>query len=143
MVLASYPDGRVEQAVADSIDFMIERVCLGRLCADLPTYTLVPPCRSCWRQCLVRSNLTLEQLEKLDRKQLASRMVLHVSPGYVEPQSLQEQGIKVRHSIQDASLTSAGHIAGRDGSMCNQFQCQRRLVQVLSRGKAGAPQGTL
>lgn len=59
LVLNNYPSAKVEEEVADSIDFMIER------------------------------------LDMLEQKELASRLTLNMATGYVEPQHIAAQDIKV------------------------------------------------
>lgn len=66
MLLSNFPSGNLETDVADSVDFMVER------------------------------------LEQLNGKQLGSRLTLNRTPGYVEPQAISKQDIKVHATYTHA-----------------------------------------
>jgi len=66
MLLSNFPSGNLETDVADSVDFMVER------------------------------------LEQLNGKQLGSRLTLNRTPGYVEPQAISKQDIKVHAAYTHA-----------------------------------------
>ena len=74
-ILLNLPSDNLEANVANSVDFMVERVSKETKVSGLDCVIVVCVC---------------VQLDMLDRNQLSSRLTLNCTDSYVEPQKLKD-----------------------------------------------------